>query len=639
MSNDRIKGFIHSQFHTFYAGALAGMDAGIIEVLIISGFGSKPANLSGFLFAVLAYGLLGGALGKMLNVTLRIIPMHSEKKNSKRELGAFIYAATFAFILFLIFFFRAFRDFHAERVRYVEPTGLLTIAILGVAALVIFFVLRLLLAKSLKGALGFFTNPAGFTVTTVVVIVIGLVLNVFLADDTEMVKTHFSPDQQAEIAEKPSVLLIMVDTLRPDHLGCLGQDKAAATPNIDALARDAVLFKTMYAQATHTKPSTAALLTSRYPTEHRAIHKTDALPPSVTTAAEIFADAGYYCGGIVTNINLAPVYNFQQGFHEYTYLPPKFLFGANEAASRLVIYGVMRLAWMKISDNKVVYHFYRSGETVNGYVNDFFDRNKDKSFFFFLHYMDPHDPFFEHPYSGKGYARASMPNPDPKFVEPFEDFYRQEIEYLDQWIGELVKRLKSEGLYDKTVIVFTSDHGEEFYEHGGWWHGATLHEEQVRVPLLIKKQNSLDAELISESLTMSIDVVPTLLGLTDLDIPAKMRGRDLFGPPPSEDFIPEVFSEADHEGNVVQILRIGPWKYIQTNPDNPRGRPPEQLFYVPDDPWEKNNLVNAETDKVEELKLLLRAKYQDLMSTAEQGSTQEMDQATQERLRALGYTQ
>lgn len=639
MNNDRLKGFIHSQFYAFFVGALAGMDVGCVEVLLIAGFGTKPANFSGFLFAVLAYGLLGGAIGKIFNICLRLIPIHQEKKNSKRELGAFIYSVTFAFILFLIFVFRAFRDFHAERVRYLEPTGLLTIAVLGAAAIIVFIVLRLLLSKSLAKPLAFLAKPLGFLATVATVVIIGLILNATLTKETERVHSPFSPDKQTALADKPSVLLIMVDTLRPDRLGCFGKENAVATPNIDALAKDAVAFKTMYAQATHTKPSTAALLSSRYPSEHRAIHKTDVLPNSVTTAAEVFGDAGYYCGGIVTNINLAPVYNFQQGFHEYTYLPPKFLFGANEAASRLVIYGVMRLAWMKISQKKFVYHFYRSGETVMGYVNDFFDRNKDKSFFMFLHFMDPHDPYFEHPYSGKGYSRAAMPNPDPKFVQPFEDFYGQEIEYLDKWIGEVVARLKKEGLYDNTIIVFTSDHGEEFYEHGGWWHGTTLHEEQVRVPLLIKKPKSLDAELESDGLTMSIDVLPTILRLADLDVLPKMRGRDLFGPPPSEDFVPEVFSEADHEGNVVRMIRVGPWKYIETNPDNPRKQPPEQLFYVPDDPWEKTNLLNSEPEKAEDMKLLLKAKYQDILSTAEEGASQEMDQATQERLRALGYTQ
>jgi arylsulfatase A-like enzyme len=639
MAKDQIKGFISSQVFTFKAGTIGGIFAGLVEVLLISNFGGKPANLSGLLFAVIVYGILGGVIGKLLNMVARILPFHAERKNSRRYLGALVTAATFSFILFLIFFFRAFRDFHAERVGYLEPTGLLTILVLAVIALALFFVLRLVFVGFFQGVLSWILRPLGYTVILAAFVLVGILLNASLSGETEEVHASFSAARQADLEEKHSVILIMVDTLRPDWLGCYGKESAVPTPNIDALARESVLFEQMYAHATHTKPSTASLLSSRYPSGHQAIHKTQSLPLSVTTLPEVMADAGYYCGGIVTNINLAPVYNFQQGFHEYIYLPPKFLFGANEAASRLVVYGVMRLVWMKISRSKFVYHFYRSGETVNGYFNDFIDRNKDNKFFLFLHYMDPHDPYFEHPYSGKGYARAAMPNPDPKFAQPFRDFYDQEVQYLDYWIGRLIEKLKGEGLYDQCMIALTSDHGEEFYEHGGWWHGATLHEEQVRVPLLIKLPGGLSGELKVETLTRSIDVTPTILAAVDVDKPAFMKGRDLFGPLPSEDFIPDVFSEADHEGNVVQMMRIGPWKYIQTNEDNPRQRPVQQLFYVPDDTWEENNLAATESDKVFEMQLLMKARYQEILATSEEGAEQDMDAATQERLRALGYTQ
>ncbi len=639
MIKDHITGLIRTNIFTFKAGTIGGILAGIVEVLLISEFGGKPANLSGFLFATISYGLLGGIIGKALNMSLQILPFHKDRKSSRIHLGGFIISASFSSVIFLVFFFRAFRDFHAEKVRYFEPMGLLTIAVLAMGAFILFLALRHLLVIPLKGVIRRFLQPVGYTLVIIVTLIIGIILSSSLSGETEQVYSPFTGVKQADIKEKPDVILIMVDTLRPDRLGCYMKDQAVPSPNIDALARDATLFTENYAQATHTKPSTASLLTSRYPTEHRAIHKTDALPASVTTIAEVLANSGYYCGGIVTNINLAPVYNFQQGFHEYTYLPPKFLFGANEAASRLVMYGVLRLVWMNISSNKFVYHFYRNGETVTGYFNDFIDRNKDKKLFLFLHYMDPHDPYFKHPYSGEGYARASMPNPDKKFVEIFEEYYKQEIQYLDYWIGRVMETLRGAGLYDNSIIVLTSDHGEEFYEHGGWWHGTTLHEEQVRTPLLIKLPNGQGAEMVSEALSSNLDVPPTILQAIGLDIQTEMRGRDLFMPSPEEGFILEVFAEADHEGNVVQMMRIGPWKYIQTNPENPRKRPPNQLFYIPDDSREERNLLETEPEKVNEMKLLMNAKYLEILATMEEGSEQEMDAATQERLRALGYTQ
>jgi len=598
MADDSITGLIKTNIFTFKAGTIGGILAGIIEVLFISDLGGEPTNLSGLLFAIVAYGLLGGMIGKAINMVLRILPFHLDRKNSRRYLGGFIVSASCCFVLFIVFFFRAFRDFHAERVRYFEPTGLLTIAVLAAAALILFLVLRFLFVNQLKNTINIVLRPAGYTVFMLAILIVGIVLSASMSSDTEEVYSSFSGEKQTELQDKPSVILIMVDTLRPDRLGCYGKEQAVPTPNINALARDGALFAENYAQATHTKPSTASLLTSRYPTGHRAIHKTEALPPGIISLAEVFADAGYYCGGIVTNINLAPVYNFQQGFHEYTYLPPKFLFGANDPASRLVVYGVLRLVWMKISSSKFVYHFYRSGETVTGYFNNFIDRNKDKNLFLFLHYMDPHDPYFEQPYSGKGYARASMPNADKEFAGPFQEFYKQEIQYLDYWIGRVMERLKSAGLYENSIIVFTSDHGEEFYEHGGWWHGTTLHEEQVRTPLLFKLPGSMKAETVNEELSNNIDVAPTILTAAEIEIPAVMRGRDLFASPQEEETIVEIFAEADHEGNVVQMLRTGPWKYIQTNPENPRKRPPQQLFYIPDDEYETRNLVESEPEKV-----------------------------------------
>jgi arylsulfatase A-like enzyme len=621
-----------------FAGILAGICAGIIEILIITRLGATPANFSGLLFAAVAYGIFGGLLGLILNLILQILPLHREKKQDRVLLGSTLFSAAFAAILFLIFLFRAFRDFHAERVRYLEPLGLLTIAILLFGAFLVFLLVRFFTTRIAPGFLHRLLRPVGFMFTTALIIIIGVILRHSFAGETEVVKAPFSADRQAEIQDKPNVLMIMLDAQRADRLGCYGGDEAAATPNMDALAKDGRLFLHAYSQASHTKPSTASLLTSRYPTEHHAIHKTEALPPGVVTLAEILGEAGYYCGGIVSNVNLAPVYNFQQGFHEYTYLPPKFLFGANEAASRLVIYGVLRLIRMKLVKSIYVDHFYRSGEVVTSYFDDFFRRNQDQRFFLFLHYMDPHDPYFEHPYNGHGYSRAVMPNPDPKYVQPFKDLYRQDVEYTDGWIGHVMDRLKSAGLYDKTLVVLTADHGEEFYEHQGWWHGTTLHEEQIHIPLIIKLPAVADSLHRDPHLARSVDVAPTILSAVGITPPEVMRGRDLFAPV-SGDFVPEVFSEADHEGNVVQMLRVGSWKYIKTNPENPRHRPPVQLFNISDDPFEVKNLASERPELAADFEAQLQTLYADITAAREAGAEQTMDRATQERLRALGYTQ
>lgn len=637
MIQDRLSGLFKASIFSFLAGSLGGILAGFVEILVVTRFGSAPAHFSGLLFAVLAYGILGGAIGKLCYFALLLLPMHRERCESRSQLAPFLVSLVSALLFFLIFVFRAFRDFHAEKVRPLQPLGLLTILILFIGSVGVFLLLRLLFGKALAKFILNLTRPAVYVTVILVVIVISLGLRVVLSRETEAVHAPFLADQQTQIANKPCVILIMVDTLRPDYLACYGSAKFP-TPNIDALAANATLFKQTYSASNNTKPSTASLLTSRYLTEHRAVHKTDVLPPHITTLAEVFQQAGYYCGGIVTNVNLAPIYNFQQGFHEYVYLPPKFLFGANESASRLVVYGVLRQVWMKLVKSIWPDHFYRPAETVTSYFEDFLNRNKDRRFFLFLHYMDPHDPYFEHPYNGRGYARVAMPDPDPKFVGPFERNYAQEIQYLDQWIGQVVADLKKANLYDQSVIVFTSDHGEEFYEHGGWWHGTTLHEEQIRVPLLVKLPQQRNSGGVEETLASIIDVAPTLLRAADLNVPPEMRGRTLFDSL-SADYTPEAYAEADFEGNVGQMLRVGPWKYIQMDPSNRRGRPPRQLFYLPDDPKEERNLVDLHADKAGEMAALLKARHDEVLATQERGGQMQMDRATQERLRALGYTQ
>ena len=96
--------------------------------------------------------------------------------------------------------------------------------------------------------------------------------------------------------------------------------------------------------------------------------------------------------------------------------------------------------------------------------------------------MEPHDPYFERPFTGEGIGRAEMPNPPPELEGEMRKAYQQEITWMDNEIGKFLDWIKAEGLYDDTVVVVTADHGEEFLEHGGWWHGTTLYEEQIHVP-------------------------------------------------------------------------------------------------------------------------------------------------------------
>ena len=220
---------------------------------------------------------------------------------------------------------------------------------------------------------------------------------------------------------------------------------------------------------------------------HGTVRKMDFLPDSALTLAEVFKAQGYWTTAFTTNINVAPIFNFQQGFDEFHYLEPSFYFGATDSATKLAVYKGLRAAREKVSSKIWVQNFYQDAEVVDANVEAWLGSKPPEPFFLFVHYMDPHDPYFEIPYNGHGVARVSTPEPAAERAEELHDLYRGDVRYLDAYLQELVERLQRSGVYDRSIIAVTADHGEEFHEHGGWWHGTSLYEEQVHVPLIVKR--------------------------------------------------------------------------------------------------------------------------------------------------------
>jgi arylsulfatase A-like enzyme len=255
--------------------------------------------------------------------------------------------------------------------------------------------------------------------------------------------------------------------------------------------------------------------------------------------------------------------------------------------------------------------------------------------------MDPHDPYFAHPYDGHGIARVSNQHPDAELATEMKRLYAGEIEYLDRNIAALVAKLRELGVYDDTVIILTADHGEEFQEHGGWWHGLTLYDEQIRVPMIAKwaKRQPVVIEDAGDHLARLIDVAPTLIARAGAAIPDAMQGRDLalgFGATSEKDQL--AFSEEDHEGNVVRSIRSMDWKLIEANEDNPRGLPATELFEVGSDPQELQNRIDERAALAAELRVHADANEEFAKSRAEEGGeSSKLSTSEEDALRALGY--
>ncbi|MFQ5477335.1 MAG: sulfatase [Candidatus Binatia bacterium] len=607
-------------------GFVGGALVGLAESLVIA-FGATAEEYWVFVFAACSYGVVGAMLGCGWGafVGLPMVP-RVLGRNVTATAAGLVVAALGA----VVTRFRVVRDLFGESLPLASASGLIVHGTLLLGALLLFvFLRRLLTAAGLKRG----ETRAGLiwaAGSLAVGLAMALLANATVGGSDEGV------EKWTGSASGPNVVLVVADTLRADHIGPYGSD-TVDTPALDALAADAVVFEHAIAQSSWTRPSIATILTSLYPASHQVMLKTDFLPDGVVTIAETMRDNGYLTAGFVTNINVAPSFNFHQGFEAYSYLAPDFFFGATDSGSKLSLYNGMRLVRERfLSRDKYVYHYYQDAETVNSAVLPWLGENKDQPFFVLVHYMDPHDPYFELPYNGTAVARVETPHPDPGNTFRLHELYNSNVEYLDRFLGALFDDLRRNGVYENSVIAFTADHGEEFYEHGGWWHGTTLYEEQIRVPLIIKLPGRRGGGSRSAELARLLDVAPTLAAAAGITAPVSWQGRDLFGSVTAPEL---VYLQEDHEGNVLEAVRGARWKLVTANDGNPRGLQPLELYDLRRDPGERENLASTEADRVERLLGDLAALRRASGASAVSGERGEIDEASKERLRALGYIQ
>ena len=290
--------------------------------------------------------------------------------------------------------------------------------------------------------------------------------------------------------------------------------------------------------------------------------------------------------------------------------------------------------------------FYQPADRVTDAGLDWVDsdaRPQDAPFYLFLHYMDPHDPYRDPERPGKGYARVQMANPDPeKYRDAFIRSYVFEIEYMDGHLGRLIDGLKQRGLYDNTLIVFTADHGEEFHEHGGWWHGLSLYDEQIKVPLMLKLPGNAARGSYVNDLARHVDLAPTLAQFARLAPDAKWQGQPLLtGQFASNNAnVSFVHSHLDFEGIRLKSLRSFNRKLILANEGNKRDFAPEEFYDLGNDPGEQHNLADEADAEVLLFKNTLE-KMDDFIQTgaveAQAFDASDLSPELQEQLKSIGY--
>lgn len=409
---------------------------------------------------------------------------------------------------------------------------------------------------------------------------------------------------KAPAASGPNLILIAVDTLRADYLPAYNPEIETKTPNLDAFMADAVRYEHGFSQASWTKASFGSIFSGMYPECHTAVTKTASLPQDVETVAELLQAGGYHTQGYANNPNITSIFGYDQGFDEYVDLKKKVHFAAPRSATSLAMYEIL-LKVREVVNKRLgrpiqVTDYYQPATAVKETVLEWVDgaeRPEDRPFFLFVHFMDPHDPFMAPEAPGGGYGRKRMGNPDPDVhLDGMRKAYIGEIEYLDRELGAFLEGLKQRGLYEDSLIVLTADHGEEFHEHGGWWHGQTLYEEQTHVPFVIKLPGNARAGEVNTHIARNLDLAPTFLHFAGLEKGAAMQGQSLYDATgnPTNATIGYSYAENNFEGIVLQAIRTGAHKLIRANEGNKRNLPSRALFDMHTDPGEQHNRAGEE---------------------------------------------
>jgi choline-sulfatase len=420
-----------------------------------------------------------------------------------------------------------------------------------------------------------------------------------------------------------NVLLIVVDTLRPDHLGAYGHSRDTS-PAIDALARRGTRFARAYSTAPWTMPSVASIMTGLYPSEHGATSVQNPLPDTVTTLAEVMKTHGYATSGVVShNLISNEKLNFAQGFDVYF---------EDEARG----HG----------------HVSTPGVTKRAVERLRYHANGDAPFFLFVHYFDPHFDYQNHDQiefaapthgrltGGESYALLSglfsrLNKGEVQFVR---DLYDEEISLTDGGIGILLSELSVLGLDHRTLVVLTADHGEEFGEHGSIGHTRTLYNELLHVPLIIRAPDGAQGLVVDTPVSL-VSVMPTILELAGVQEPRLDDGhRSLAavvggGGEPHEqtlfaevDFIPPFGnSPAIHKKSLMR----GQLKIIRDDTSREL-----EVYDRSSDPGEKRNLAGRHaTEWVREFE----RHFERVGQARHETRPRQIDENELEGLEALGY--
>jgi len=432
--------------------------------------------------------------------------------------------------------------------------------------------------------------------------------------------------------ERPNVVIVVIDTLRVDHVSHFGYERDTAA-GLDRLAGQSTRFSACYAPTSWTTPSTATIFTGMSPIRHGARAKGDKLSDEVVTFAELLGAHGWNTVGYSFNHNVSAKNGFDQGFDLFDC----FLGGAND---------------------------YPDISEMVERTSTWLESRPQEPFLLYLHPMNVHGPYkfpkahrstlLGHPpgrefrYHGEvmkavvtGKDLSRRDDATSTYLRSLRDKYDTAIRYTTDQLGQLFSLLEEKGLWENSLVIVTADHGEELFDHGGFSHGYSLFEEVLRVPLYIKLPSQQEGRS-SDARVSIMDIVPTLADLLKLEVkPGQFDGRSLalqlHAGSAGGDTRDLLFTQ-DWPGRCVARAFVqGTHKLIEVRTNYEGLKNVIRLYDLEQDPMERNDLSESLRSEARRLGLEMRDRMLLLEARAVSGTENVLDEMDQERLKALGY--
>ena len=434
----------------------------------------------------------------------------------------------------------------------------------------------------------------------------------------------------------PNIVLISIDSLRADHVGAYGYERDT-TPNLDRLARDGVLYESVVAESSWTLPTHVTMLTGLTSLSHGVDEFSGGrIPPAHPTMAEVLKEAGYQTMGLYSGPYLHPIFGFGRGFDRYEGVAGSTLlddaeFDLNDAD-----------AARRITSANARAHDTVTSPEITEKAIAFLDDVGERPFFLFLHYFDVHydyipperywrkfDPDYDGDLDVLNFRRNDAIHAEmaPADLEHILARYDGEILFTDHYIGKLLDVLDERGLTERTLIAVTSDHGEEFFEHGRKGHGQTLFDEVLLVPLIARLPGATDAGRRIEEPIRHADIMPTMLGWAGLE-----RAR-ASGPAAA-------VSTLRRNGHWLSLRKPDVKYVVHRGPDGTR----EVLYELAGDPGESAPLtmgseLGSTTRDALARELKAVEAWAETLRDGSNASVDELPESVREQLKSLGYIQ